>query len=306
MKKIFILIFTTLFALSLIAQDIRNNPGSNHANRFEQLGTILPTPNEYRTASGAPGSKYWQQRCDYDITCELDEEKRMLFGKETITYTNNSPDVLNYLWLQLDENQHSSENNADYPSESKMPAFLSADDILRLKEIKDKAYGVNITKLTSATGQPLSYTINKTMMRVDLPLALKPGQQYILKIEWNYNLIERTKYGGRGGYENFPEDGNDLFTITQWFPRLCVYSDFQGWQNHQFTGRGEFALVFGNYKVAITVPADHIVMATGECKNYPEVLTPIQMSRCQKSQNSKDVVEIVTLYEATEKEKKRS
>ncbi len=306
MKKIFILIFTVVISLSLTAQDIRNNPGSNHANRFEQLGTILPTPNEYRTASGAPGNKYWQQRCDYDITCELDEERRILFGKETITYTNNSPDVLSYLWLQLDENEHSSVNNADYPSESKMPTSLSPDDILRLKGIQDKEYGVNITKLTSATGQSLSYTINKTMMRVDLPIALKPGQQYVLKIEWNYNIIERTKYGGRGGFENFPEDGNDLFTITQWFPRLCVYSDFQGWQNHQFTGRGEFALVFGNYKVAITVPADHVVMATGECKNYPEVLTAEQLSRWQKSQNAKDVVEIVTLAEATEREKKRS
>lgn len=306
MKKIFTLVITLIVTLSINAQDIRNNPGSNHGNRFEQLGTILPTPNEYRTASGAPGNKYWQQRCDYDITCELDESRKILFGKETITYTNNSPDILSYLWLQLDENEHSSVNNAGYPNESTMPTSLTPGDINKIKNIQDKEYGVNITKLTSATGQKLSYTINRTMMRVDLPVALKPGQQYILKIEWNYNIIERTKYGGRGGFENFAEDGNDLFTITQWFPRLCVYSDFQGWQNHQFTGRGEFALVFGNYKVAITVPADHIVMATGECKNYDQVLTPTQLSRWQKAQNSKDVVEIVTLSEAKEKELQRS
>ena len=83
----------------------------------------------------------------------------------------------------------------------------------------------------------LVYTINKTMMRIELPATLKPGQQFIFKIEWNYNIIDRMKYGGRGGYEYFPEDGNYLFTMTQWYPRLCVYSDFQGWQNHQFVGR---------------------------------------------------------------------
>lgn len=306
MKNLILLSSVLLIVLNINAQDIRNNPESNHGNRFEQLGTILPSPNEYRTASGAPGNMYWQQRCDYDITCELDEDKKILYGKETITYTNNSPDILNYLWLQLDENEHSAVNNSGYPTESTMPQSLTPADINKLKGKQDRDYGVNITKLTNSAGQDLSYTINKTMMRVDLPLALKPGQQYVLKIDWNYNIIERTKYGGRGGFEHFNEDGNDLFTITQWFPRLCVYSDFQGWQNHQFTGRGEFALVFGNYKVSITVPADHIVMGTGECKNYEQVLTPTQLGRWQKAQNAKDVVEIVTLAEAKENEKKRS
>ncbi|MEO7524082.1 MAG: M1 family peptidase, partial [Ferruginibacter sp.] len=116
MKKIFLSASCLLSIFSSFAQDIKNNPGSNHGNRFEQLGSILPTPNEYRTASGAPGPKYWQQRCDYDITCELDEPNRRLNGKETITYFNNSPDVLNYLWIQLDENQHSSTNNSGYQS----------------------------------------------------------------------------------------------------------------------------------------------------------------------------------------------
>ena len=291
---------------TLMAQDIRNNPGSNHGNRFEQLGTILPTPNEYRTASGAPGPKYWQQRCDYDITCELDEPNRKLTGSETVTYYNNSPDVLNYLWLQLDENQHSSTNNAGYPSSSYMSKTITEQDILSLENKKDREYGVNIMKVTDAAGKALPYTINKTMMRIDLPVALRPGQRFVFKVDWNYNIIERTKYGGRGGYEYFPEDGNDLYTITQWYPRLCVYSDFQGWQNHQFAGSGEFALTFGNFKVRMTVPSDHVVLSTGECQNYQQVLTPAQLRRWQQAQNAKEVTEIVTLEEATTREKSKS
>ena len=305
-NKILSLFVLFCFGINSNAQDTRNNPGSNHGNRFEQLGTILPTPNEYRTASGAPGHKYWQQRADYDITCDLDENNRTLHGKETITYINNSPDDLIYLWLQLDENQHSKTQNAGYQFSSTLPTSLTPTELERLEGKRDKEYGCNITKVTDSAGKALTYTINKTMMRVDLPIVLKPGKKYVFKVEWNYNIIERTKYGGRGGYEYFPEDGNDLFTITQWFPRLCVYSDYEGWQNKQFTGRGEFTLVFGNYKVAMTVPADHIVMATGEAQNYPQVLTSTELTRWKKTQTAKDIVEIVTLDEAREKEKKRS
>jgi hypothetical protein len=305
MRKI-VCVFTAVTAFwSLQAQDIRNNPGSNHGNRFEQLGTILPTPNEYRTASGAPGPKYWQQRCDYDITCELDEPNRRLNGKETVKYFNNSPDVLTYLWLQLDENQHSTKNNAGYPNNSYLQKNYAEADLLRLNNQTDREYGVNILKLTDALGKPLTYTINKTMMRIDLPTPLKPGQQFVFKIDWNYNITDRMKNFGRGGYEYFPEDGNDLYTMTQWYPRLCVYSDNQGWQNKQFAGTGEFTLTFGNFKVAMTVPADHIVLSTGECQNYTQVLTPAQMARWQKAQTATDVVEIVTLDEAKEKEKQK-
>ena len=307
MRKSSLLIALSLIGAVAFAQDIKNNPGSNHGNRFEQLGTILPTPNEYRTASGAPGPKYWQQRCDYDITAELDEPNRRLLGKETITYFNNSPDVLTYLWIQLDENEHSSKNNSGYQNSSFMPKNISEGDILRYqgKLVKDIEYGDNITRVADAAGKPLTYTINKTMMRVELPQPLKPGQQFIFKIDWNYNIIERTKFGGRGGFEYFPEDGNDLYTMTQWYPRLCVYSDFQGWQNHQFVGSGEFALTFGNFKVSMTVPADHIVMATGQCQNYQQVLSPDQFARWQKAQAAADVTEISTLAEATAREKQK-
>lgn len=265
------------------AQNIQNNPGSNHGNKFEQLGGILPTPNIYRTASGAPGQGYWQNRADYDISAYLDEDKRNLKGSETVTYYNNSPDDLDYIWLQLDENQQSSIKKANYEFSSTLPKATNEQN-LKVSEIpaKDNGYGVNLDKVTDAAGNPLKYTVNKTMMRIDLPKVLKKGEKFVFKIDWNYNIANRMQMGGRGGYENFPEEGNDLYTITQWYPRMCVYSDFQGWQNHQFTGRGEFALVFGDFKVSMNVPADHIVGGTGECKNYSQVLTAEQYSNIKK------------------------
>jgi len=292
----------------LVAQDIRNNPLSNHGNKFEQLGTILPTPNEYRTASGAPGSKYWQQRADYDIKCSLDEKNLRLFGSEKVTYYNNSPDPLTYIWLQLDENEHSTKNNANYQDGSAIGGpGISVATLDRLSAAKvDDGYGINITKLTDDKGAKLSYTVNKTMMRIDLKTALLPAQKMVFNIDWNYKISDRMTVGGRGGYEYFPEDGNHLFTMAQWFPRLCVYSDFQGWQNHQFTGRGEFALAFGNYNVQITVPADHAVGATGECQNYAQVLDAKKLARWNQAQTSKEPVEIYTLDEAKLAEKSKS
>src|SRR5687767_1323121 len=177
------------------AQNIQNNPGSNHGNKFEQLGVILPTPNEYRTASGAPGPKYWQQRADYDIKAELDEKNLKLTGSETITYYNNSPDVLTYIWLQLDENEHSSTKNANYQSSSTLPSNRFPTDAARLLAMEDakkeNGFGFNITKLTDGTNKKLDYVINKTMMRVDLSAPLKPGQKLILNIDWNYNISDR-------------------------------------------------------------------------------------------------------------------
>ncbi len=301
------IIFSLCLPLGVFAQNIQNNPTSNHGNKFEALGTILPTPNVYRTASGAPGQGYWQNRADYDITAYLDEDKRNLKGSETVTYYNNSPDDLDYLWLQLDENQQSSVKNAGYESESTLPK-QSNSDRLRISEIprKDNGYGVNLEKVTDVSGNPLKFTVNKTMMRIDLPKVLKKGEKFVFKIDWNYNIPNRMTMGGRGGYENFPEDGNDLYTMTQWFPRMCVYSDFKGWQHNQFTGRGEFALPFGNYKVSMNVPADHIVAATGTGKNFKDVLTSAQYERWEKAQNSNDIIEIVTLDEAKKAEKSKS
>lgn len=289
------------------AQNIQNNPGSNHGNKFEQLGTILPTPNVYRTASGSAGHAYWQQRADYDIEAYLDEDKRNLKGSETITYYNNSPDDLDYLWLQLDENEQSSVKNADYAFSSTLPKKVVIDKVKASQlPVSDNGYGVNLEKVTDVSGNALKFVVNKTMMRIDLPKALKKGEKFVFKINWNYNIPNRIEKGGRGGYEYFAEDGNDLYTITQWFPRMCVYSDFHGWQNHQFTGRGEFALVFGNYKVKMNVPADHIVGGTGECKNYEQVLSSDQLARYRKAEDSNEPVEIVTLDEAKKAEKNHS
>jgi hypothetical protein len=298
--------FTGLFSVTF-GQNIQNNPGSNHGNKFEQLGIMLPTPNEYRTASGAPGPKYWQQRADYDIKCELDEANLKLTGSETITYFNNSPNTLTYLWLQMDENEHSSVNNANYQNSRTMPSQINTSMVDQLEEQrKDNGYGFNITKMTDALGKNLKYTVNKTMMRVELPVPLKPGQKFAFNINWNYKISDRMSMGGRGGYEYFPEDGNHLFTMAQWYPRLCVYSDAVGWQNHQFTGRGEFALTFGNFKVQMTVPADHVIGSTGECTNYAQVLTPAQLARWTKAQTSKEPVEVVTLEEAKKAEPQKS
>ncbi len=307
MKKLFLLFAAGLFLETANGQNTQNNPGSNHANKFEQLGTILPTPNEYRTASGAPGNKYWQQRCDYDIKANLDEKNQRLTGNERVTYYNNSPDPLSYLWLQLDENQHSSIKNGGYQSSNTVPTQVTAQSLLPLEDPKkDNGFGVNIVRITDAAGKALPYVINKTMMRIDLAAALKPGQKFTFIVDWNYNISDRMVQGGRGGYEFFPDTKDYLFTMTQWYPRLCVYSDFQGWQNHQFAGRGEFALAFGNFRVQMTVPGDHVVGATGECQNYAKVLTPAQFTRWQKAQTANEPVEIVTLAEAKDREINKS
>jgi hypothetical protein len=273
------------------------NPGSNHGNRFEQLGTMLQDPNMYRSASGAPGPKYWQQRADYDITATLDDEKQKLTGAETITYFNNSPDPLTYIWLQLDENEHDAKSDNNSFDGSSMSDKMTMRDLNGILGPR-KDFGINIVKLTDEGGKALSYTINQTMMRIDLPQTLQPGQKLKFKVEWWFNISDRMIEGGRGGYEYFPADKNYLYTITQWYPRLAVYSDFQGWQNKQFTGRGEFALTFGNFHVSMNVPADHILGATGECKNYKDVLTPAQFQRWQQAQTAKQPIEVVTLDEA--------
>ena len=304
MKKIFAAIASCFMAMSVFSQDIQNNPGSNHGNKFEQLGTILPTPNEYRTASGAPGPAYWQQRADYSITCSLDEDKQILTGSETITYYNNSPDPLTYLWLQLDENQHSSINNSGYQTSSTVTGNAVSARMMdaMLLNKKDNGYGDKISNITSAAGKPLDYTINKTMMRIEFPDTVKPGKKVVFNIDWHYQITDRFIEGGRGGYEYFPGDGNYLFTMTQWYPRLCVYSDFHGWQNHQFAGSGEFALTFGNFNVKMTVPADHVVGATGQCQNYQQVLDAAHYARWQKAQMATSPLQIFTLDEAKKAE----
>ena len=280
---------------------------SNHAKRFEQLGNLLPDATPYRSVDGSPGPQYWQQRCDYDIDCTLDTKKQRLHGSERITYHNQSPNPLRYLWLQLDENQHQGHNDHHHFNGSNMEETMNEQALYMLEQWKDlNQYGHNIEAVTDANGTALPYVINQTMMRIDLPKPLAPGQSYAFDVKWNYQLVDRIKGPrGRGGYEYFEKDENYLFTITQWYPRLCVYDDITGWQNKQFTGRGEFALTFGNFMVKMTVPDDYVVGSTGECLNYAAMLSPEQYARWQQAQKATEPLEVVTLDEAKKNEKSK-
>lgn len=277
--------------------------------KFEQLGETLPTPNSYRTGSGAPGPNYWQQRADYVINIELDDNTQKLTGSETITYYNNAPEALSFLWLQLDQNLFADQSMTNQTKtgviRDSIPAsfFNTASGVT----VSDYKGGYTIKSVKDAAGKNLPYIINNTMMRVDLPAPLKTGEKFSFSVEWSYFESNRQVYDGRGGYEYFPEDGNYVYTCAQWFPRMCVYDDYEGWQNKQFLGQGEFALVFGNYKVRITVPSDHIVGATGTLQNPKEVLTKDQIERLERAKKTFDrPVIIVSQEEATKKEKSKS
>lgn len=276
----------------------------NANTRFEQLGTALPTPNSTRSASGAPGKAYWQQRADYDIKVELDDANQRIIGTEMVTYFNNSPDELPYLWIQLDQNLFKKDAiGATTQLGGVNPQGMSAAQLTKLAGVSTKEYGYNITSIKDAKGNPLHTVTNHTMMRVDLPTPLKPGQSVSFSVEWNYNI---TEYYGRSGYELF-KDGNYNYFVAHWFPRMAVYDDVNGWQHKQFLGQGEFTVPFGNYKVAITAPSDHVVGATGECQNYSQVLSKTQMDRLNKAKkNFKEPTLIVTQDEAVAAEKNKA
>ena len=274
-------------------------------NKFEQLGTLLPTPNETRSASGAPGHAYWQQKADYIMDIFIDDRNQVLRGNETITYYNQSPDPLTYLWLQLDQNYKAGDSDTYATQTGSMESQVSPGQLRRMEITPDR--GHNIESVTTTAGVRLQYVINKTMMRVDLPQPLKPGEKFSFTVKWWYNINNRLLEGGRSGYEYFTQDSNFLYAIAQFFPRMCVYDDINGWQNKQFLGAGEFALVFGDYDVRLTVPADHIVAATGVLQNPKEVLTKTQQERMAAARKTYDEpVMIVTPEEAVQNESSRS
>jgi hypothetical protein len=294
----------TLALFCLLSGHLFSQNTSNHGNKFEQLDYMLPDPTPYRGVDGAPGPAYWQQQIDYEIACSLDVEDLRLHGDERITYHNRSPHTLTYFWLQLDENQHQGHNDMHHFNGSTLEQVMDERALYMLDQWKNlEGYGHNIVAVADDNGTPLRHTVNQTMMRVDLPAKLKPGESFSFRVKWNYKIIDRIEGPrGRGGYEFFEKDGNYLFTITQWYPRLCVYSDVEGWQNKQFTGRGEFALTFGNFVVKMTLPDDFVVGSTGECLNYEAMLTPAQLARWRQAQTAKEPVEIVTLEEAKKME----
>ncbi len=311
------LLGAALLAPAVHADAIRQTKGDFY-DAFRQLDVDLPTPNVYRTASGAPGAQYWQQRADYRIDVRLDEPARRIHASETITYTNNSPDPLRYLWVQLDQNRFAPNSLEELSEEAKMAARRSTweeqpGDVLTYKTIakyqnrKDVEYGYTIEKVAGADGKPLPYTVVNTMMRIDLPKPLRSGEKVTFSIDWSFNILLEILNDSRGGYEYFAENDTYLYFLAQWYPRMAAYTDYAGWQHKQFLGRGEFTLEFGDYEVAITVPADHIVSATGELTNPQAVLTAEQRARLTKARESTDApVFIVTPEEALENEKTKS
>ncbi|MEP0985983.1 M1 family metallopeptidase [Ekhidna sp.] len=305
MKNSILLIVTFLFSTVTMAQD-RKQKDTEWEQKFEQLGTMLPTPNVYRTASGAPGHQYWQQKADYKMKIVLDDNNQTITGTEDITYYNNSPDDLEYLWVQLDQNMRARDSDSPLIGRSSMRDTLSALAVFRLTGDSDYDGGFKI-KSVKSSGQDMSYIINKTMMRIDLEAPLKSGQNMSFSIDWMYNINNRMTDGGRSGLEYFEDEDNYLYTIAQFFPRMAVYIDNEGWQNKQFLGSGEFALTFGDYEVDLTVPSDFIVGATGMLQNPNEVLTEEQMERFEQAKKSYDKpVIIVTEKEAKKNEKTKA
>jgi len=298
--KLFTGILLAIFLpFCLIAQ---NNP---EERSFEQMGTTLPTPNSYRNASGAPGEEYWQQQADYQMELELDEEKHTITGYEIITYHNNSPDRLNYLWLQLEQNIRNAHSDTYSTATSEVRENMNSQIIT---SILGHGYdlGYHILEVKNMSGIDLPYTINKTMMRVDMKKPISPDSIFSFTVRWYYNINDRMKVRGRSGMEYFEEDDNYLYSIAQFFPRMAVYDDINGWQNKQFLGQGEFTLPFGNYKVSITVPSDHIIGATGVLQNQSDVLTSEQIELFEKAKNATEPVIIVSEDEVIEKEKQHA
>ena len=301
-----------LFYLTLILFTINLIPVSTgqvysyKEDPFKQLHELLPSPNSNRLASGAPGPNYWQQRADYHIKVILDDKNQRLIGSETINYQNNSPHTLNYLWVQLDQNRF------DPNSEELLIQEAPGLDGMSFNRLKSQLYrrsfkgGHQIKKVTNSKGEKIKFSIIGTMMRIDLKKSLTPKSNYVFNIDWEYNIIDADLNRARGGYEYFKEDKNYIYEIAQWFPRMAAYTDYTGWQNKQFLGSGEFTLEFGNYKVEITAPEDHIVAATGELQNTNSVMSDTQLDRWNKAKKNGDITFIVTPEEAKQNQSKKT
>ena len=306
MKKLIVLLLlpAMLFAQEKTAPVTTRQAGKYDTNKFSQMYDLLATPNMFRTASGAPGPAYYQQQADYKINVELDDKKSTLTGSETVTYYNNSPDTLEYLWVQLDQNQAAKTSQTPLAESQRMEQVFPAGNFANKFLKQEQERGFNIEFVKDVKGNPLSYSINQTMMRINLSTPMKPGEKFTFSINWWYNINNYRQDGGRSGYELFEKEGNKLYVIAQFYPRMAVYNDVEGWQNMQFWGTGEFTLPFGNFDVNITVPADHIMEATGELMNRSDVFTEAQVKRYELAQKSFDKpIVIVTQAEAEASEK---
>ncbi|QRM88117.1 M1 family peptidase [Lacinutrix sp. WUR7] len=300
-------LFLTAGVFAQEEEPVEREQGHTNNNKFKQLYDEFSTPNMYRTASGAPGAAYYQQQADYKMDLVLDDVNAKLSGYETITYTNNSPDVLKYLWVQLDQNMRAKDSKTPLISDdASQPAETPGSFANKyLTEAFDG--GFNIQEVKDTSGRALQHMINRTMMRVELPTPLATGQKFSFSIKWWYNINDHVNGRGRSGYEYFADSDNRNYVIAQFYPRMAVYSDVEGWQNSQFWGRDEFALPFGNFEVNITVPADHILDGTGKLTNRKEVFSKEMMKRYEKAKKSYDEpVVIVTQAEAEAAEKIKS
>ena len=292
----------TLIASTIVFISVAQNPNLNY-NKFKQLKEEMATPNVYRTAGGAPGHAYYQNEADYVMNLTLNDQQQKITGTETIIYHNNSQDKLEYLWLQLDQNKRAQSSDS-YKIQTGGIKSLNTRSIKNMEP--EFEGGFNITSVTKKDGSKQAYTIHKTMMRINLDKPLLPGTNFTFNVDWWYNINNRMEIGGRSGYEYFEEDDNYLYTIAQFFPRMCVYNDTEGWQNKQFLGSGEFTLPFGDYDVKIAVPTDHVVAATGNLVNANEILSEEQIKRLELAKkNEKEPVFIVNEKEAIKNEKQR-
>ena len=273
-------------------------PPHEARDKFEQLGQELPTPNVYRTASGDAGHEYWQQKVDYDIDVTLDEAQNRVIGKERIRYENRSPDRLSYLWVQLEQNIFRPDSGSVLTETTNRPERLSYNEFKSTLAQETFDGGYQITSVTSATGTELPHLINDTMMRVDLPAPLSPGETFVVDIGWNYRVNDADVLSARTGYETLEKDGHKVYEIAHWYPRLAAYTDYTGWQHKQFLGSGEFTLEFGNYDVRITAPDDHVVAATGTLQNPETVLSETQRQRLEEAKTAAKPVMIVNADEA--------
>jgi hypothetical protein len=306
MKKItlFFILPAMLFAQEKATTVTPKQSGKYDTNKFSQMYDLLATPNMFRNAAGAPGPAYYQQQADYKIDIELDDKNAKLNGSETVTYYNNSPDNLDYLWVQLDQNQQAKDSESPLAESERITQTFPASNFTDKFLKKPLERGFNIEYVKDSKGAPMTYTINHTMMRIDLASPMKPGTSLSFSVKWSYNINDYQKEGGRSGYESFEKEGNRIYVIAQFYPRMAVYNDVEGWQNMQFWGSGEFALPFGDFDVNITVPADHVMEATGELMNRSEVFTPAQVKRYELAQKTFDKpVVIVTQAEAEAAEK---
>ena len=296
--------FITLIVILFFTVYTVNAQVNTNNNKFKQLKQELATPNVYRTASGAPGHEYWQQKANYKIAIVLDDTKQQIHGEETITYENQSPDVLKYLWLQMDQNMRAKESDTYKIQTSKLSKRITFSQLKRMNHDFDG--GFKLEEVKDENGNDLHFTVNKTMMRIDLPKQLEPGSSVTFSVKWWYNINDRMKDGGRSGYEYFKDEDNYLYTIAQFYPRMAVYNEVEGWQNKQFLGTGEFTLPFGDFDVSLTVPSDHIVGATGVLQNSEDVLTSKQIKLFEKAKSADSPVIIVSQKDAEKAEKNKS